>query len=104
MSGCSRNLRTTTDSKHKFPIARNILNREFTACAPNRVWVTDITFIWTAQGWLYLAGVKDVYTCEIVGYAMGSRMTKELCKSALQLAVVCKKPAEGLLHHSDRGS
>jgi putative transposase len=85
-------------------VAPNLLNQTFAPTKPNEVWVVDITYVWTDEGWLYVAGVKDVFTCEIVGYAMGERMTKELCLSALQLAIVCKKPAAGLIHHSDRGS
>jgi transposase InsO family protein len=100
----SKKFKVTTQSNHDMAIAPNLLNQQFNPSRPNEVWVTDITYVWTDEGWLYLAGVKDVYTCEIVGYAMSSRMTKELCMSALQLAVVCKKPAGGLIHHSDRGS
>ena len=71
---------------------------------PNQVWVTDITYIPTHEGWLYLAGIKDLHTCEIVGYALGERMTKELVSRALFGAVVHKRPPPGLIHHSDRGS
>ncbi|SDL54772.1 Integrase core domain-containing protein [Geoalkalibacter ferrihydriticus] len=72
--------------------------------APNQVWVTDITYIPTAEGWLYLAGHKDLFTGEVVGYAMGERMTKNLVSQSLFRAVAAKRPAAGLIHHSDRGS
>jgi len=71
---------------------------------PNQIWVTDITYIPTLEGWLYLAGVKDLFTCEIVGYAMAERMTQDLVGRALFRAVQQKRPTEGLIHHSDRGS
>jgi putative transposase len=99
-----RKFRVTTDSNHDFPVAENILNQTFTPKAPNEVWVTDLTYIQTDEGWLYLAGIKDVFTCEIVGYAMGERMTKELVGQALFRAVQTRRPAPGLIHHSDRGS
>jgi len=73
-----RKFKATTDSKHTLPVAENVLNQQFKAAAPNRVWVTDITYIPTEEGWLYLAGHKDVFTGEIVGYAMGSRITRTL--------------------------
>lgn len=99
-----RKFRVTTDSKHKLPVAPNLLNRQFTQPAPNKVWVADITYIPTDDGWLYLATVKDLYTCEIVGWAMGERVTKQLVCDALRAAYWRKKPAAGLVHHSDRGS
>lgn len=100
----AKKFKVTTNSDHELTVAPNLLNQTFAPTRPNEVWVVDITYVWTDEGWLYLAGVKDVFTCEIVGYAMGERMTKELCLSALQLAIVCKKPGAGLIHHSDRGS
>lgn len=99
-----RKFRVTTDSNHDFPVAENLLNQIFAPTAPNEVWVTDLTYIPTGEGWLYLSGIKDVFTCEIVGYAMGERMTKELVGQALFRAVQTKRPATGLIHHSDRGS
>jgi len=99
-----RKFRVTTDSNHDFPVADNLLNQTFSPTAPNEVWVTDLTYIPTGEGWLYLAGIKDVFTCEIVGYAMGERMTKELVGQALFRAVQTKRPEPGLIHHSDRGS
>ena len=99
-----RKFKATTNSNHNLPVAENLLDQTFTPSAPNEVWVTDITYIPTGEGWLYLAGVKDVYTCEIVGYAMSKRMTQDLTGRALFRAVQQKRPAAGLIHHSDRGS
>lgn len=99
-----RKFRVTTDSKHKLPIAPNLLKRQFNPTSPNQVWVADITYIPTDEGWLYLAAVKDLYTCEIVGWAMDERMTKKLVCDALRAAYWRKKPGAGLMHHSDRGS
>jgi transposase InsO family protein len=96
--------KATTNSNHNLPVAENVLDQTFAPTAPNQVWVTDITYIPTAEGWLYLAGVKDVFTCEIVGYAMADRMTQELTGQALFRAVQQKRPTPGLIHHSDRGS
>jgi transposase InsO family protein len=94
----------TTNSRHNFPIAENLLNQTFAPTKPNEAWVTDITYIMTDEGWHYLAGVKDVFTCELVDYAMGARMTQDLTTQALWRAVRNKRPAIGLIHHSDRGS
>jgi putative transposase len=85
-------------------VVANLLNQEFTVSEPGTVYGTDITYIWTDNGWLYLAGVKDLATREIIGYAMGSRMTKELTHTALNRAVRYRKPEPGCIHHSDRGS
>jgi putative transposase len=99
-----RKFKATTSSNHTLPVAENILQQTFSPTSPNQVWVTDITYIPTQEGWLYLAGVKDVFTCELVGYAMGERMTRELTSQALFRAVQQKRPPPGLIHHSDRGS
>lgn len=99
-----RKFKATTNSNHSLPVADNLLNQTFTPSAPNQMWVTDITYIPTQEGWLYLAGVKDLFTCELVGYAMGERMTQELASQALLRAVAQKRPPAGLIHHSDRGS
>lgn len=96
--------KATTDSQHTLPVAPNRLNQNFAVAEPNRVWVADITYIPTKEGWLYLAGIKDLCTGEIVGQAMAERMTQELAGKALFRAVVRKKPPAGLIHHSDRGS
>ena len=94
----------TTDSRHSLPVAENLLAQQFEAATPNSVWVSDITYIPTDEGWLYLAGHKDLFNGEIVGYAMGERITKNLVSQSLFRAVTAKRPAEGLIHHSDRGS
>lgn len=99
-----RKYKATTNSKHNLPVAANHLDQKFTADAPNKVWLTDITYVSTGEGWLYLAGHKDLFTGEIVGYAMGERMTKNLVSQSLFRAVAGKKPDPGLIHHSDRGS
>ena len=99
-----RKFKATTHSNHGLPVAENLLKQEFSTERANQVWVTDITYIPTHEGWLYLAGIKDLHTCEIVGYALGERMTKELVSRALFGAVVHKRPPPGLIHHSDRGS
>lgn len=99
-----RKIKATTNSNHTLPVAPNLLEQKFAASQPNQVWVTDITYVPTEEGWLYLAGIKDLFTCEIVGYAMGARMTQELTGQALFRAAQNKRPASGLIHHSDRGS
>jgi putative transposase len=99
-----RKFKVTTNSRHKLPVAANLLNQHFQATEPNKVWVSDITYIPTDEGWLYLAGHKDLCTNEIVGYAMGERLSRNLVSQSLLRAVAAKRPAKGLLHHSDRGS
>lgn len=99
-----RKFKATTNSKHSLPISENLLNQTFEALRPNDTWVADITYIPTNEGWLYLAGVKDICTCELVGYAMDKMMTTDLVASAIRKAVRNKRPEPGLIHHSDRGS
>ena len=99
-----RKYKVTTDSKHKLPVAKNVLNREFSPSAPNQVWATDITFLWTQQGWIYLAVVIDLYSRRVVGWSIDRRMKKALVIRALMMAVNLRKPPPGLIHHSDRGS
>ena len=99
-----RKFRATTDSRHTLPVAENLLGQQFKVCAPNAVWVSDLTYVPTDEGWLYLAGHKDLFTGEIVGYAMGERLTRNLVSQSLFRAVAAKRPAKGLMHHSDRGS
>ena len=99
-----RKFKVTTDSKHKLPVAENLLDQRFQVDEPNKVWLSDITYISTDEGWLYLAGHKDLCTNEIVGYAMGERLTRNLVSQSLFRAVAARRPAKGLLHHSDRGS
>jgi len=93
----------TTDSSHDQPVAENLLDRQFTAALPNRKWVVDITYIFTAEGWLYLAGVLDLCSRKIVGWAMADHMKTDLVSDALTMAIIHRHPGEGLLHHSDRG-
>jgi putative transposase len=93
----------TTDSRHALPIAPNVLARDFTAAAPNRVWLADITYIPTDEGWLYLAAVMDLFSRKIVGWAMRDHLRTELAATALMMAVQRQRPAAGLIHHSDRG-
>lgn len=99
-----KKFRATTDSKHSLPVAPNLLDRRFAVAAPNKAWATDITYIATDESWLYLAGVKDLLNGELVGYALDSRMTQNLVTKALFRAVAAKRPGNGLIHHSDRGS
>jgi putative transposase len=94
----------TTNSKHNFPVASNILNREFQAEKPNQKWVGDITLIWTEEGWLYLAGYLDLFSRKIVGWDMSSQIDATLVENALRMALYQRQPGKGLLHHSDRGS
>jgi putative transposase len=99
-----RKFKATTNSKHTLPVAENILGQQFKVTAPNKVWVSDITYVPTDEGWLYVAAHKDLFTADIVGYAMGERLTRNLVSQSLFKAVAAKCPAKGLIHHSDRGS
>ncbi len=94
----------TTDSRHGFRVAPNLLDRNFRVEAPNAVWVSDITYVPTDEGWLYLATVVDLYSRRIVGYSMDSGITRKLTIDALEMAIHQRKPDRGLMHHSDRGS
>ena len=96
--------RATTQSSHRLPVAENTLNRQFTVEHPNRVWAGDITYVWTMEGWLYLAVVLDLYSRTVIGWAMGHRLTVDLAEHALTMALANRKPKAGLRHHSDRGS
>lgn len=98
-----RKYRVTTDSKHNLPVAPNIVSRNFTIDAPNKIWLTDITYIWTYEGWLYLAFVLDLYHRGVVGLSMDERVTDELTQTALEQAIMRCNPPAGLIHHSDRG-
>jgi len=95
---------TTTDSRHTLPVAANVLDRNFGALAPNEKWLADITYIFTAEGWLYLAAVLDLFSRKIIGWAMRDHMRTELPLAALTMAVQRQRPQPGLIHHSDRGS
>ena len=94
----------TTDSRHSLPTAENVLDRQFEPAAPNQAWVSDITYLRTRSGWLYLAAVMDLYSRKIVGWAMAPAMPAQLVCSALQMAITQRNPAPGLIVHSDRGS
>ncbi len=96
--------KATTNSNHNYPVAPNLLNKDFKAEKINQKWVGDITFIATQEGWLYLAAIEDLYHKKIVGWALDSRMTKQLTISALEMAIKREKPQKGLIFHSDRGS
>jgi len=100
----SRRYKLTTDSRHSFPVAQNLVNRNFEVGSPNVTWTADITYVWTLEGWLYLAVVMDLCSRQIVGWAMDRRMKKKLTLEALAMAYFRRKPAPGLIHHSDRGS
>jgi len=102
-SKVTKKYKATTNSKHNLPVADNLLNRNFTASKPNEKWVSDITYIPTKEGWLYLAGVMDLYGRKLVGWAMDSRMKTELVSTALRQAIGRTGAKEGLLVHSDRG-
>jgi transposase InsO family protein len=99
----ARKFRVTTDSQHRHPVAPNLLDRQFTVSRPDTVWVSDITYLWTAEGWLYLAAVMDLYARRIVGWAMSHRITQELTLAALRQALEYRRPSVGLVHHSDQG-
>lgn len=99
-----RRFKQTTDSNHNSPVAPNLLNREFATPAPNQVWVGDITYVWTAEGWLYLATVIDLFSRQLVGLAFGESMRAEIVVDALRMAWFRRRPAAGLIFHSDRGS
>jgi putative transposase len=94
---------STTDANHCQAVAANVLDRQFTAERPNQKWAVDITYLWTDQGWLYLAGVIDLCSRKIVGWSMADHMKTELVSDALAMAIARRQPGEGLLHHSDRG-
>jgi len=99
-----KKFKATTNSKHSLPVSPNLLAREFTVSEPDRVYVGDITYIWTMEGWLYLAVVIDLYSRKVVGWAIDKRMTKQLVIDALIMAIWRRKPCPGLIFHSDRGS
>lgn len=100
----ARKFKATTDSKHTKPVAENVLNREFSATAPNQKWVGDITYIWTAEGWLYLAVIIDLFSRKVVGWSLQERMTSDLVCAALQMAVKSRGCLAEVLCHFDRGS
>ena len=99
-----RRFKRTTDSTHAWPIAPNLLDRDFAAEAPDQKWSADISYIWTAEGWLYLAVLIDLFSRRVVGWAVSDRLKKDLALRALRMALVTRRPPRGLIHHSDRGS
>jgi transposase InsO family protein len=99
-----KKVKATTNSAHRLPVFPNLLNQEFDVDHPKHVWVADITYIWTQEGWLYLATVMDLYSRRILGWQMSRRMNKELVLTALQRALIAAPPIPGIVHHSDQGS
>jgi putative transposase len=99
-----RRFRHTTDSNHKLPVAPNLLAQCFTATEPDQAWVGDITYVWTAEGWTYLAVLLDLYSRRVVGWALRKSLSREVALAALAHAMTCRRPRPGLIHHSDRGS
>ena len=99
-----KRFRVTTDSDHDLPVAQNVLNRQFHADAPDTKWTCDITYVWSQQGWLYLAVVLDLFSRRVVGWSISETMERSLVLDALRMALATRKPAAGLLCHSDRGS
>lgn len=99
-----RRWKKTTDSQHSGPVAPNLLDQDFTCDGPDQKWGSDISYVWTAEGWLYLAIVLDFFSRRIVGWAVSDRLKKGLAITALQRALVTRRPPAGLIHHSDRGS
>ncbi len=99
-----KKFKATTDSKHNLPVAKNLLKRKFTVSQPDKVYCSDITYLWTSEGWLYLAVVIDLFSRKVVGWAVSRRMKKQLVINALQMAVFRRRPEPGLIFHSDRGS
>jgi putative transposase len=99
-----RRFQRTTDSQHGLPIAPNVLDRQFTAATPNTAGVSDITYLWTRAGWLYLVVILDLFSRRVVGWARHDRITRQLAVDALTMALRYRQPRPGLVHHSDRGS
>ena len=100
----TRKHKVTTDSNHRFNIAPNLLDQDFSAIGPNQIWAGDISYIWTNEGWLYLAVVIDLYSRRVIGWAVSNRMKRDLAIRALDMAVALRQPPKGCIHHTDRGS
>lgn len=98
-----RRFKRTTDSLHAFPVGPNLLEQDFTAAGPDQKWGADISYVWTREGWLYLAVVIDLFARRVVGWATSDRLHKELALSALRRAIALRRPSAGLIHHADRG-
>ena len=99
-----RRFKRTTDSHHAWPVAPNLLDQDFMATGPDEKWGADISYIWTREGWLYLAVVIDLFARRVVGWATGDRLHRDLALAALRTALAMRRPTAGLIHHSDRGS
>jgi len=100
----NRKFKATTDSNHSFNIAPNLLERDFTADRPNRKWAGDISYVWTREGWLYLAVILDLHSRRVIGWAVSNRMKRDLAIRALNMAIALRRPPKGCVHHTDRGS
>lgn len=100
----TRKHKVTTDSNHKFNIAPNLLDRNFTADQPNKKWAGDISYVWTREGWLYLAVILDLHSWRVIGWAVSNRMKRDLAIRALQIAIAFRAPPKGSIHHTDRRS
>jgi len=100
----NRKFKATTDSNHSFNIAPNLLERDFTAERPNRKWAGDISYVWTREGWLYLAVILDLHSRRVIGWAVSNRMKRDLAIRALNMAIALRQPPQGCIHHTDRGS
>ena len=100
----NRKFKATTDSNHSFNIAPNLLDRDFFAEQPNQKWAGDISYVWTREGWLYLAVIIDLHSRRVIGWAVSSRMKRDLAIRALKMAIALRNPPKGCIHHADRGS
>lgn len=100
----NKKFKATTDSNHAFNIAPNLLNRDFHADAPNQKWAGDISYVWTREGWLYLAVILDLHSRRVIGWAVSNRMKRDLAIRALNMAIALRRPPKGCIHHTDRGS
>ena len=100
----SRKFKRTTDSDHAFNIALNLLQQDFTASGPNQKWAGDITYVWTREGWVYLAVIIDLFSRRVIGWAISNRMKRDLALRALYMAIAIRRPPPGCVHHTDRGS
>lgn len=100
----NKKFKATTDSNHRFNVAPNLLNRDFTAESQNQKWAGDISYVWTQEGWLYLAVILDLHSRRVIGWAVSSRMKRDLAIRALKMAIALRCPPKGCIHHTDRGS
>ncbi|WP_152455355.1 IS3 family transposase [Roseivivax sp. THAF40] len=100
----NKKFKATTDSNHSFNIAPNLLDRDFSAARPNRKWAGDISYVWTQEGWLYLAVILDLHSRRVIGWAVSNRMKRDLAIRALNMAIALRQPPKGCIHHTDRGS